>query len=122
MKESRSIYSANQVSSPECSAFLCLVNDRRQSTLAVTAKDLAREVFQEEMDRYLESQRVTLFQPDEKGAEFNRENTIIASACYSAVYNRMSNGLATPIEMAWWGEPWLNSLKARESSLDFAAT
>lgn len=109
------------MSSPKCLAFLFLVDNRRRLISAVTAKDLAREVFQEEMDRYLESQRVTLFQPDEKGAEFNRENTIIASACYSAVYNRMSNGLATPIEMAWWGEPWLNSLKARESSLDFAA-
>jgi hypothetical protein len=72
------------------------------------------------MDRYLESQRATLFRPDEKAAEFNRENTIIASACYSAVYNRMSNGLATPIEMAWWGEPWLNSLKAREWLIDSA--
>lgn len=63
----------------------------------------------------MDSQRWTLFNPAHKGAEHNHENTIIASACYSAVYDRMSNGISTPIEMGWWGEPWLNNLKARES-------
>lgn len=67
------------------------------------------------MELFFEAQRWTLFDPARKGAEYNYDNTIMASACYASVYDRMSAGLATPIEMAWWGEAWLNSLKARES-------
>lgn len=55
---------------------------------------------------------------DQVTPEFNKENTIKASACIAAVYNRLASGLSGPIEMGWWGEPWLNALKARKLESD----
>jgi hypothetical protein len=76
---------------------------------------LVQEVLRERIDEYLSVQRLKFFPEFRGGAECNKENTIAASACLALVYKRMSVGLATPMEIGWWGERWLNSLKARRS-------
>ena len=81
-----------------------------------TAKDLVREAAFRRLEEYAQKLKLQVFPKFRSGAEYNKENTIAASACLALVYNRMAIGLATPIDFGWWGEPWLNSLKARESA------
>jgi hypothetical protein len=57
----------------------------RWTSLAVTAKDLAREVFRQQMDRFLELRRSTHFDPDQRARNLTEKTpSLLRLTCMRA--------------------------------------